>query len=64
MCNIVKACGFLWNLGILTGDNKGYNPDQFVVANEDELRDHIAATLGGRYVRDVVCKYLWDSHFK
>ena len=47
VCNVVKACDFLWNLGILTGDNKGYNPDEFPVEDEDALIDKIAGTPGG-----------------
>ena len=38
VCDIVKACGFLWNLGILTEDNKGYNPDEYIITDEDDLR--------------------------
>ena len=59
VCNVVKACDFLWNLGILTGDNKGYNPDEFPVEDEDALIDKIAGTPGGRHVRERVCNYLW-----
>ena len=31
MCNVIKACVFLWNFGFLTGNNKGYDPDQYIV---------------------------------
>ena len=47
VCKIIKACGFLWNFGILTGYNKGYNPDDYIIANKQELDDEIEATFGG-----------------
>ena len=34
---VIKACAFLWNFGLLTGDNKGYDPDTYVVPDHDEL---------------------------
>ena len=49
--DIIKACGFLWNFGILTGDNKGYNPDDFVINEKDELDRELEATVGGRMRR-------------
>ena len=60
VCDIVKAVGFLWNIGILTGNNKGYDPDQFVVEDEEDLKERLEASPGGRLVRNVVCNYLWD----
>lgn len=56
---IIKACGFLWNLGILTGDNKGYDPDQFEFEGEEQLRANIEASAGGRMIRNHVCDYVW-----
>ena len=53
VCNVTKACGFLWNLGILSGDNKGYNPDEYPIADEAELKD-IASTPGGQFVCEKV----------
>lgn len=56
---IIKACGFLWNLGILTGDNKGYNPDDFEVQDEEQLRASIEGSIGGRMIRNSLCDYVW-----
>ena len=47
VCHIVKVCAFLWNFGLLTGDNAGYDPDKFVVEDGDDLRNELAATTGG-----------------
>ena len=58
MISIIKSCIFLWNYGLLCGDNKGYMPDKFVVEDQDELDARIAASAGGRIVRDIVCDYL------
>ena len=58
MISIIKLCIFLWNYGLLCGDNKGYMPDEFVVEDQDELDARIAASAGGRIVRDIVCDYL------
>ena len=33
-------------------------PDEFVVEDQDELDARIAASAGGRIVRDIVCDYL------
>ena len=60
MVIIVKACIFLWNYGLLCGDNKGYMPDEFPVVDQDDLDARIAVSAGGRLVRDIVCQYLWD----
>lgn len=59
MINIIKSCIFLWNYGLLCGDNKGYMPDDYVVEDQDELDARIAASAGGRIVRDIVCEYLF-----
>ena len=59
MINIIKSCIFLWNYGLLCGDNKGYMPDDYVVEDQDELDARIAASAGGRIVRDIVCDYLF-----
>ena len=37
MVDVVKACGFLWNFGLLCGDNEGYNPDDYVVTDQQVL---------------------------
>ena len=55
MINIIKSCIFLWNYG----DNKGYMPDDYVVEDQDELDARIAASAGGRIVRDIVCEYVF-----
>ena len=62
MCKIVHACSFLWNFGILTGDNKGYAPEDFVIEDEEDLAnfDNQGETPGGAIVRDRMCHYLWD----
>ena len=60
MVNIIKSCIFLWNFGLLCGDNQGYGPDDFVVEDQEKLDDEITASEGGCIVRDIVAKYLWD----
>ena len=60
MCKIIRACAFLWNLGILCGDNKGYNPEEYVIEDEEELStDEIDPTPGGEIVCNHICHYLW-----
>ena len=34
---MIKACVFLWNFRLLTGDNKGYNPDHYVIEDAEKL---------------------------
>ena len=60
MIDIIRACIFLWNFGLLCGDNKGYNPDDFVIEEEDKLNANIEASEGGKLIRDIVCQYLWE----
>ena len=60
VCHIVKACGFLWNFGLLTGDNKGYDPDDFIVENGVELKTDLQSTTGGVFRRNTLCRYLWS----
>ena len=31
MVHVVRACVFLWNFGLITGDNKGYNPEEYMI---------------------------------
>ena len=38
VCEIIKACAFLWNFGLLTGDNKGYDPDLYIIEDEEDLQ--------------------------
>ena len=60
MCKIVRACSFLWNFGLLSGDNKGYCPEDYVIEDEDEIdSDDEGETPGGALVRDRMCRYLW-----
>ena len=47
VCHIVKACGLLWNFGLLTGDNVGYDPDEYIVTDGHKLRNELNATTGG-----------------
>ena len=60
MIKVIKSCIFLWNHGLLCGDNKGYMSDDYPVEDQDELDARIAASAGGRLVRDIVCDYLWQ----
>ena len=59
MITVIRACVFLWNFGIITGDNKGYSPEEFVVAEQVQLNNAIEASEGGKIVRDIVADYLW-----
>ena len=59
MCKITKACAFLWNFGIMTGDNKGYSPDEYVIEDADQLDLQLGATVGGDLRRNEICRYLW-----
>ena len=34
-------------------------PDDFVVEDKDELDARIAASAGGKIVRDIISEYLW-----
>ena len=60
MVVIIKACIFLWNYGLLCGDNKGYMPDDYPIEDLQELDDKITASEGGRLIRDIVSDYLWE----
>ena len=60
MIKVIKSCIFLWNYGLLCGDNKGYMPDDYPVEDQDELDARIMVSAGGRLVRDIVCDYLWQ----
>ena len=60
VCNIIKACAFLWNWGIITGDNKGYHPDDYVIDEEDQYDDALADTHGGQLRRNLLRDYLWN----
>ena len=57
--HIVKACGFLWNFGLLTGDNQGYDLDEFIVEDGHELKQELSATTGGVVHHNTLCRYLW-----
>ena len=61
MVQVVKACAFLWNFGLICGDNLGYNPDDYVVTDQEVLNTKIGASEGGKLVRDVVRDYLWKN---
>ena len=60
MIQVVKATAFLWNFGLLCRDNEGYNPEDYVVTDEENLNSTIIASEGGKLVRDIVCDYLWS----
>ena len=62
VCNIIKACAFLWNFGLLTGDNKGYDPDQYAVPNHAELNATLENDSNGGFARrEILKKYLWKQ---
>ena len=63
VCNVIKACVFLWNFGLLTGDNIGYNPDQYVIEDADELDQklsEVADKESGQARHEVLKNYLWQ----
>ena len=61
MVEVVKACVFLWNFGLICGDNEGYNPDEYVVTDQAKLDSSIKESEGGKLVRDIVRDYLWEN---
>ena len=60
VCNIIRACCFLWNFGLITGDNAGYDPNSYVVPEKDELAARLMGTAGGCFMREEVKEYLWQ----
>ena len=60
VCHIIKACAFLWNFGLITGDNIGYDPDEFVVEDGDRLKHELEGTTGGTVCHNALCHYLWS----
>ena len=61
VCNVIKACVFLWNFGLLTGDNKGYDPNLYVVKDAELLEqafDGITDKESGVMHREVLKKLL------
>ena len=60
-CDVIKACCFLWNYGLLSGDNKGYDPDTFIVPEKDQLDGSLHPTVSGEARREIVKQYLWDQ---
>ena len=61
VCNVIKACCFLWNFGLLSGDNKGYDPDTYIVSGKDELDEELKASVAGEVCREIVKNYLWNN---
>ena len=59
MVTVIRACIFLWNFSLITGDNKGYSPEEFVVEEQHQLNTDISASKGGKVVHDIVANYLW-----
>ena len=47
VCGVIKACMFLWNCGLITGDNKGYDPYAFAVKDKEELNTRLSLTISG-----------------
>ena len=44
-CNMIKAFVLLWNYGLVTGDNKGYDPNAYVVKDKEELATRLTLTM-------------------
>ena len=61
VCNIIKACCFLWNYGLITGDNKGYDPDTFVVVDQETLVSQLKPSISSEARRELVREYLWAN---
>ena len=59
MVTVIHACIFLWNFGIITGDNKGYSPEEYVVEEQFQLNTEISVSEGGKVVCDIIANYLW-----
>ena len=59
--HIIRACVFLWNWGLICGDNKGYNPDEFIIEDKETLMQNMGATITGDLRRDTICRYLWSN---
>ena len=64
VCTIIKACVYLWNLGIAARDNKGFDPDDYVIPKKDNFDHLMKATPGGAHRREEVKKYLWKHRRK
>ena len=58
VCDIIKSCIFLWNFGLLSGDNKGYDPDAYIVNEKEELDAQLTPTMSGVTRREIVTEYL------
>lgn len=56
--NIIDACGILWNIGIILGENDGYDPD---TEDKDEMEVDTDETVGGTLLRERVVNYLWNT---
>ena len=61
MVHVIRSCVFLWNWGLLCGDNKGYNPDEFIIEEEEQLKQDMGSTITGELRRDTICRYLWRN---
>ena len=61
LCDVIRACAFLWNFGLLSGDNKGYDPDTYVVKDKDILDARLHPTVSGTERRDILKEYLWSN---
>ena len=61
VCDIIKSCIFLWNFGLLSGDNKGYDPDAYIVNEKEELDAQLTPTMSGVTQREIVTEYLWKN---
>ena len=61
VCDIIKACCFLWNYSLLTGDNKEYDPDSYVINEQDHLIRILKPTISGETRHEIVKEYLWDN---
>ena len=49
----------MWNFELLTGDNRGYEPEHYIIEEANELNARLMATPGGQIIRDHIRDYLW-----
>ena len=61
VCDVIKSCMFLWNFGLLSGDNKGYKPENYIVTEKEDLDRKLTPTMSGITHREIVTEYLWKN---
>ena len=47
VCDIIKACVFLWSCGLITRDNKAYEPYALAVKDKEKLNTRLSLTTSG-----------------